>query len=163
MHLMLKWCSPFFLSRIWELMSHKPLHKRHSLLGLLQDWGNLIWSQGAYGTPAFPLGLRWQPNAAIPERVSGLPHTSSSPYWLAAGQTHTQKLTWVLFSLILTKTVIRTEGKMAGHPVGGEDQYAAFSWAWYLWEGHGEAHPSVTWHLLVHCEGRKERRSVMSN
>ena len=77
-------------------------------------------------------------------KVSGFWHTSPSPYQVAAGQTHTQVLSHVLFSFVLTKTVTRIDGKMARHSEGGEEQCVASSGAWDLSEGRGEAHPYVT-------------------
>lgn len=145
MHLMLKWSSPFLPPNYLESQHHiSPSTKCTPSRGPAR-LSDPIWSWESHDTPALPLGLRRQPNNQGRLRGFGTPHP---------GQIHTQKLSHVLFSLVLTQTGTRIEGKMARHPEGGGAQSVAPSWAWNLLEGHGEAHPSVIWHLLVHCNER---------
>lgn len=158
MHLVLKWCSfPFLPSVRKANLTEDPLWNASSL-GFLQGRGDLIWSWHACGLPALPCPVGGQPNDQ--ERIRGFhTHRPHHTEWRLARLTHRNSHVCYSHSF-WQKAVIRTEGKMARHPEGRGDPYAASSPAQYLWEGHGRAHPAATWHLLEHRKGSKEHTSV---
>ena len=151
------WYSPFLSSQgFWELTSHKPLHKTHPLQGLLQGWAT--WYDPEVHVVRQPLSLRRQPNDQERFRGFRTPCPRHTEILLASP---TYRNSHVYYSpLVLTKTVRRTR-KNGKASWGRRRQICGFLMSLVFarrpWR---EAHPSVTWHLLVHWERRKEHRSA---
>lgn len=139
-------CSSSQLFR--EPTSHKPLHKMHPLLGPCK--AEVIRSD-----PAIRMAHQHSPSVSVGSLITREGFRVSAP--LARARL-THRNTHMYYSHSFWHKLWSEQKGKWQDILREEDreQCAAPSRAWNLLEGRGEAHPSVTWHHLVHCDKRQK-------